>query len=117
LGLGTWLGFTDAKIGRSGEWIGLENFQFLVGDAVALLSLFNTLFYTVVQRTIARMNDLREGAGEKHARATRPAQLEPLARLCRKACEQKKAGRLRRRPGTGSSPGRSIRRCGRSSRR
>src|SRR3954468_904287 len=48
LGLGTWLGFTDAKIGRSGEWIGLENFQFLVGDAVALLSLFNTLFYTVV---------------------------------------------------------------------
>ena len=25
LGLGTWLGFTDAKIGRAGEWIGLEN--------------------------------------------------------------------------------------------
>jgi multiple sugar transport system permease protein len=22
LGLGTWLGFTDAKIGRAGEWIG-----------------------------------------------------------------------------------------------
>ena len=22
LGLGTWLGFTDAKIGRVGEWIG-----------------------------------------------------------------------------------------------
>ena len=48
LGLGTWLGFTDAKIGRSGEWIGLENFQYLVGDSVARLSLFNTLFYTVV---------------------------------------------------------------------
>ena len=26
LGLGTWLGFTDAKIGRAGHWIGLENF-------------------------------------------------------------------------------------------
>ena len=25
LGLGTWLGFTDAKIGRPGEWVGLEN--------------------------------------------------------------------------------------------
>jgi multiple sugar transport system permease protein len=48
LGLGTWLGFTDAKIGRPGEWIGLGNFQFLIGDSVAQLSLFNTLFYTVV---------------------------------------------------------------------
>ena len=48
LGLGIWLGFTDAKIGRAGEWVGLENFQFLVGDSVARLSLFNTLFYTVV---------------------------------------------------------------------
>ncbi len=48
LGLGTWLGLTDAKIGRAGEWIGLENFQFLVGDSVTRLALFNTLFYTVV---------------------------------------------------------------------
>jgi ABC-type sugar transport system permease subunit len=48
LGLGTWLGFTDAKIGRDGEWIGLENFAFLIGDSVARLSLYNTLIYTVV---------------------------------------------------------------------
>jgi multiple sugar transport system permease protein len=48
LGLGTWLGFTDAKIGRAGEWIGLENFSFLVGDSVTQLALFNTIFYTVV---------------------------------------------------------------------
>jgi multiple sugar transport system permease protein len=48
LGLGTWLGFTDAKIGRPGHFVGLENFQELVGDSVARLSLFNTLFYTVV---------------------------------------------------------------------
>jgi multiple sugar transport system permease protein len=48
LGLGTWLGFTDAKIGRPGAWIGLENFEFLFGDSVARLSLFNTFFYTIV---------------------------------------------------------------------
>lgn len=48
LGLGTWLGFTDAKIGRAGEWVGLDNFSYLVGDSVAQLSLFNTLVYTVV---------------------------------------------------------------------
>ncbi|MGO4394051.1 carbohydrate ABC transporter permease [Variovorax sp. M-6] len=48
LGLGTWLGFTDAKVGRPGEWIGLENYIFLWGDAVTRLALFNTLFYTVV---------------------------------------------------------------------
>ena len=48
LGLGTWLGFTDTKVGRAGVWVGLDNFRYLVGDAVAQLSLFNTLFYTVV---------------------------------------------------------------------
>jgi multiple sugar transport system permease protein len=48
LGLGTWLGFTDAKIGRPGAWIGLENFIYLFGDSVARLSLFNTFFYTAV---------------------------------------------------------------------
>jgi len=48
LGLGVWLGFTDTKIGRAGSFIGLENYQFLFGDSVARLSLFNTIFYTVV---------------------------------------------------------------------
>ena len=48
LALGTWLGFTDVKIGRAGEFVGLENFRYLAGDAVAQLSLFNTFFYTVV---------------------------------------------------------------------
>ena len=48
LGLGTWLGFTDTKIGRPGVWIGLENYQFLWGDEVTRLALFNTLFYTIV---------------------------------------------------------------------
>ncbi len=52
LGLGTWLGFTDAKVGRTGVWVGLDNFEYLFGDAVARLSLFNTLFYTVVASII-----------------------------------------------------------------
>ncbi len=46
--LGVWLGFTDAKIGRSGVWIGLENYAFLLGDEVTRLAVFNTLFYTAV---------------------------------------------------------------------
>src|SRR5438034_8798018 len=52
LGLGTYLGFTDTKIGRSGVWIGLENFEFLWGDDVTRLALFNTLFYTAVASVI-----------------------------------------------------------------
>ena len=47
--LGVWLGFTDTKIGRTGVWIGLENYLFLLGDdSVTQLALFNTLFYTFV---------------------------------------------------------------------
>jgi multiple sugar transport system permease protein len=52
LGLGTYLGFTDTKIGRGGEWIGIENFEFLWNDAVTRLALFNTLFYTFVASVI-----------------------------------------------------------------
>ncbi len=52
LGLGTWLGFTDTKIGRAGHWVGLENFAFLTQDSVARLSVFNTIFYTVVASTV-----------------------------------------------------------------
>ena len=48
LGLGTWLGFTDAKVGRAGQWVGLENYEYLIGDSVTQLALFNTLFYTTV---------------------------------------------------------------------
>ena len=48
LGLGVWLGFTDARIGRPGEFIGLDNYQWLMGDSVFRLSVFNTLFYTTI---------------------------------------------------------------------
>jgi len=52
LGLGTWLGFTDTKVGRAGVWVGLENFRFLWGDEVTRLALFNTLFYTIVASVV-----------------------------------------------------------------
>jgi multiple sugar transport system permease protein len=48
LGLGVWLGFTDARIGDSGEWIGLENYIWLMDDPVFWLSVFNTVFYTFI---------------------------------------------------------------------
>jgi multiple sugar transport system permease protein len=46
--LGTWLGFTDAKVGREGVFVGLDNFAYLVTDPVAQISLFNTLVYTSI---------------------------------------------------------------------
>jgi multiple sugar transport system permease protein len=48
LGLGVWLGFTDARIGRAGQWIGVENYAWLFDDPVFWLSVFNTLVYTLV---------------------------------------------------------------------
>jgi ABC-type sugar transport system permease subunit len=38
--------------GRSGVFVGIENFQYLWGDAVTRLALFNTIFYTVVASII-----------------------------------------------------------------
>jgi multiple sugar transport system permease protein len=52
LGLGVWLSFTDAKIGRSGVFIGLENYEWLWDDSTFWLSVFNTLLYTTVASTI-----------------------------------------------------------------
>jgi multiple sugar transport system permease protein len=48
LGLGIWLAFTDTRIGRSGVFIGLENFRSLLDDPVFLISVWNTLLYTTV---------------------------------------------------------------------
>ncbi|CAN5194957.1 sugar ABC transporter permease [soil metagenome] len=47
LGLGMWLSFTDERIGRSGIFIGLENYEMLWDDNVFWLAVFNTLLYTV----------------------------------------------------------------------
>src|SRR4030088_3276717 len=75
LGLGVWLSFTDARIGRSGTFIGLENYEWMIGsfdewlpplrkfflasevdsipgDSVFWLSVFNTLLYTCAASTI-----------------------------------------------------------------
>ena len=52
LGLGVWLSFTDAKIGRSGVFIGVENYEWLWDDSVFWLSVFNTLLYTGVASAV-----------------------------------------------------------------
>ena len=52
LGLGVWLSFTDAKIGRSGEFIGLENYEWLSEDSTFITSVFNTILYTTVASAI-----------------------------------------------------------------
>ncbi|RTL65573.1 MAG: sugar ABC transporter permease [Hyphomicrobiales bacterium] len=48
LGLGVWLSFTDTRIGRGGAFIGLENYEWLQGDSIFWISVFNTILYTVV---------------------------------------------------------------------
>jgi multiple sugar transport system permease protein len=48
LGLGVWLAFTDATIGRPGKFVGLDNYIWLFSDPVFRLAVFNTLFYTIL---------------------------------------------------------------------
>jgi multiple sugar transport system permease protein len=48
LGLGFWLGMTDATIGQPGRFVGLANFISLAHDQIFWLSVFNTTFYTIV---------------------------------------------------------------------
>jgi multiple sugar transport system permease protein len=52
LALGVWISFTDARIGQSGEFIGIENYEWLSDDSVFWLSVFNTLLYTFVASVI-----------------------------------------------------------------
>jgi multiple sugar transport system permease protein len=48
LGLGIWLSFTDARIGRPGVFVGFENYSWILDDRKFQLAVFNTLFYTGV---------------------------------------------------------------------
>jgi len=48
LGLGIWLAFTDTTIGKSGRWIGVENFQYLMEDKIFWQAVFYSVFYTTV---------------------------------------------------------------------
>jgi multiple sugar transport system permease protein len=52
LGLGVWLSFTDARLGRGGEFVGIENYEFLADDPTFWLTVFNTILYTSVASTI-----------------------------------------------------------------
>src|SRR3954447_25534557 len=52
LGVGAWMSLTDARIGRAGAFIGLENYEWLSDDSVFWLSVFNTLLYTAVASAI-----------------------------------------------------------------
>ena len=49
---GVWIGLTDVKVGRPGEFVGLENYYWLFEDHVFWLSVFNTFLYTVVASII-----------------------------------------------------------------
>ena len=48
LGLGFWLGMTNATIGQPGRFVGLANFVSLAHDDIFWLAVFNTMLYTVV---------------------------------------------------------------------
>ncbi|MGX7741150.1 carbohydrate ABC transporter permease [Rhodopseudomonas parapalustris] len=50
--LGVWMSFTDARIGRDGVFVGVENYQWLWDDSIFWLSVFNTILYTVVASAI-----------------------------------------------------------------
>ncbi len=46
LGLGIWLSFTDSKIGRPGDFVGLENYAWIIEDSKFQTAVFFILFYT-----------------------------------------------------------------------
>jgi multiple sugar transport system permease protein len=46
--LGVWMSFTDARLARPGQWVGIENYEWLAEDGIFWLSVFNTLLYTIV---------------------------------------------------------------------
>jgi multiple sugar transport system permease protein len=52
LGLGVWLSFTDARLGRPGVFVAFENYEYLWEDSTFWLTVFNTLLYTTVASTI-----------------------------------------------------------------
>ena len=52
LGLGIWLSFTDTRIGRPGVFVGIENYEWVLGDRKFQDAVFNTLFYTTIASII-----------------------------------------------------------------
>lgn len=52
LGKGLWMSFTDVKIGRAGNFIGLENYEWLLDDRVYISSLIFTIVFTAVASAV-----------------------------------------------------------------
>ena len=52
LGLGIWLSFTDARIGDPGKFVGIENYEWIIGDSKFQTAVFFTVFYTLVASVI-----------------------------------------------------------------
>src|SRR5262245_20686922 len=50
LGLGVWLSFTDARIGRVGAFVGLENYEWLGRFGILALGLQHVALYRRRQR-------------------------------------------------------------------
>lgn len=50
--LGIYISFTDARIGRAGKWVGLENYEWIFGDPKFRDAMFFTIFYTVIASVI-----------------------------------------------------------------
>lgn len=48
LGLGIWLAFTDGTIGRRGQFVGFENFEYLFTDPIFWNAVFFSVFYTAL---------------------------------------------------------------------
>ena len=48
LGLGLWLSMTDATIGQPGQFVGFDNFLYLMDDPIFWMAVTNTIFYTSV---------------------------------------------------------------------
>ncbi|HEV7458144.1 MAG TPA: sugar ABC transporter permease [Roseococcus sp.] len=48
LGLGIWLAFTDGTIGRRGQFVGFENFEWLFTDPIFWNAVFFSVFYTAL---------------------------------------------------------------------
>ena len=64
LALGVLLGFKDSTIGQPGEFIGLENYRYLLTDPVFRITALNTALYTLVT-----VDSLREVFASAHPRA------------------------------------------------
>ena len=46
--LGIWLSFTDARIGNPGQFVGIENYEWIIGDSKFQTAVFFTILYTFV---------------------------------------------------------------------